>query len=323
MSNDEFIWAKNAEEYDSYISKLISLKQPKALSTLEDNKYLPLLQSNIINFIKYYKGNRILIKTSTSGKRPKNHEISDFLLEFVASTITKNIDNAEIILADGPVYSFYSTEVKRLGWTHIVDKYNLKCIDLNDTEKIKLYKTLEISEVFLKSDVVINLSKAKTHHRFGISCGYKSLLGVIVNKKNKTKLDGLHGYVPFILNKIVQIGPPIFSIVDGIDGIEGNGPLKGNVTKSNFICYGEDPFTTDVIAAIEMGFDPALIPLLIKPIDNDQINNQVELTYSRISEIDFIPSFSYRWLYRSYRNRNRRDIYYSRLLNSMIKYWDN
>jgi uncharacterized protein (DUF362 family) len=53
-----------------------------------------------------------------------------------------------------------------------------------------------------------------------------------------------------------------FAVVDGIIGMEGNGPLRGVPKPCGIIIAGDDPLTIDVIAASLMGFDWKKIRLL-------------------------------------------------------------
>ena len=53
-----------------------------------------------------------------------------------------------------------------------------------------------------------------------------------------------------------------FAIVDGIVGMEGNGPLRGTPKPAGVILGGDDPLVMDVVAAMLMGFDWQRIRML-------------------------------------------------------------
>jgi len=49
---------------------------------------------------------------------------------------------------------------------------------------------------------------------------------------------------------------PRFNIVDGIIGMEGNGPVQGVPRKSGVLVFGADPVAVDATAARLMGLEP-------------------------------------------------------------------
>ncbi len=57
---------------------------------------------------------------------------------------------------------------------------------------------------------------------------------------------------------------PDFAIVDGIVGMEGNGPIQGTAKASGVLILGEDPVAVDATAARVMGLEPERIDYLAK-----------------------------------------------------------
>lgn len=58
-----------------------------------------------------------------------------------------------------------------------------------------------------------------------------------------------------------------FSIVDGLIGMEGNGPVAGKAKQSGLVVAGSDPVAVDVVCATLMGFDYKRIPILYRAFD--------------------------------------------------------
>jgi uncharacterized protein (DUF362 family) len=56
-------------------------------------------------------------------------------------------------------------------------------------------------------------------------------------------------------------------LIDGIVGGEGNGPLRPEPVDSRLVIFGCDPVIADVAAAMTMGFEPSVIPLLVHALD--------------------------------------------------------
>jgi uncharacterized protein (DUF362 family) len=58
--------------------------------------------------------------------------------------------------------------------------------------------------------------------------------------------------------------PPkrFFSVVDGVVGMEGNGPVAGEAAPSGVIVAGDNPVAVDAVCACLMGFDCRKLPLI-------------------------------------------------------------
>ncbi len=61
---------------------------------------------------------------------------------------------------------------------------------------------------------------------------------------------------------------PYLSIVDGVIGGEGNGPLCPDPINSNILVAGTDPAAIDAVAARLMGFDPQKLPIVRHAFDS-------------------------------------------------------
>jgi uncharacterized protein (DUF362 family) len=61
-----------------------------------------------------------------------------------------------------------------------------------------------------------------------------------------------------------------FSVVDGIIGMEGNGPVAGTPRPAGLLLAGENPSAVDVVTATLMGFDYRKLPLLHRSFDADR-----------------------------------------------------
>ena len=64
------------------------------------------------------------------------------------------------------------------------------------------------------------------------------------------------------LVRLYQACPPDLSIIDGVVGMEGNGPVAGTPVSSGVAVAGTDPLAADTIATELMGFDPRTVGYL-------------------------------------------------------------
>ncbi|MGH3055599.1 MAG: DUF362 domain-containing protein, partial [Gaiellaceae bacterium] len=58
-----------------------------------------------------------------------------------------------------------------------------------------------------------------------------------------------------------------FSVVDGIAGMEGNGPVAGTRRESGVLVAGGNPVAVDTVCARLMGLDPERLPIIRRAFD--------------------------------------------------------
>lgn len=109
----------------------------------------------------------------------------------------------------------------------------------------------------LDADVVVSMPKLKTHHWAGATLSMKNLFGCVPGRlygwpKNVLHWAGLEGSIIDVAAAI----RPAYAIVDGIVGMEGDGPIRGAAKAAGVLVVGDDLVATDAVAARVMGFDP-------------------------------------------------------------------
>lgn len=65
-----------------------------------------------------------------------------------------------------------------------------------------------------------------------------------------------------MLIDLLEIVRPRISLVDGILGLEGDGPAGGTPRQIGLLLAGEDPLTVDLAVCGLMGLDPMRVPYL-------------------------------------------------------------
>ncbi len=107
----------------------------------------------------------------------------------------------------------------------------------------------------------INVSKLKTHYITGVTLAIKNSLGLVLDEEKWIEHCGCYD-VHRLARKLVRImraRPPDLVIIDGFDGLEGDGPFIGTRVDTQFIIASTDPVAADCVGAALMGRDPAEI----------------------------------------------------------------
>jgi uncharacterized protein (DUF362 family) len=146
-----------------------------------------------------------------------------------------------------------------------------KFVDLNvdEVERVALktraskLKELYLPKTVLRADIVVSLPKLKTHHWAGVTLSLKNMFGIVPGNCYGWPKNDLHwaGLTRSILDINGTVRPD-FAIVDGIVGMEGNGPIQGIAKPCGVLVVGEDPVAVDATCTRIMGLAPERIDYL-------------------------------------------------------------
>jgi uncharacterized protein (DUF362 family) len=189
-----------------------------------------------------------------------------------AAVAFKRLGAREVVVGEGPghrrdiEYLLTATGL----YDHLRD-LDVRFVDLNHDElrKVRLASNftglgeLSLPRAILEADVVVSMPKLKTHHWAGLTCGMKNLFGVVPGAAYGWPKNLLHvrGIVPSILDLAATVRPN-FTIVDGVVGMEGDGPIMGQPRAVGLIAMGPDVVAVDSTCARIIGIDPMKVPYL-------------------------------------------------------------
>jgi uncharacterized protein (DUF362 family) len=183
-----------------------------------------------------------------------------------------------VIVAEG---SGHSRDVYRVleesGVAGILPERSTSFIDLNTAEVVEVpnrggytsLSTLILPAVLQQVDWVVSMPKMKTHHWAGVTLSMKNLFGIMPGLFYGFPKNVLHhqGIFPCILD-INTTFRPHFAIVDGIVGMEGDGPIMGTPKPAGVLVMGRNLPAVDATCARIMGVDPLRIPYLAESSRN-------------------------------------------------------
>jgi len=106
-------------------------------------------------------------------------------------------------------------------------------IDLNrdDVSAVQGFadrKELYFPNAALRADLIVSLAKMKTHHWAGATLSMKNYFGLVPGSVYGWPKNELHYIgIPKAIVELSRVFHRSFAIVDGIIGMEGNGPIQG------------------------------------------------------------------------------------------------
>jgi len=187
--------------------------------------------------------------------------------------LCKSEGAAEVVVAEGPGHwRNVQYLVNESGLGDVLRKHGVRFVDINHDEPVKvpnLGRTtgldfLYMSRTILEAEVLISLPKLKTHHWAGATLSLKNLFGTLPGicygwPKNELHWRG----IPCSIVDIAATHMPHLAIVDGIVGMEGDGPLNGTAKHVGALIMGADLVAVDATCCRLMGLPPERVPTLV------------------------------------------------------------
>lgn len=195
--------------------------------------------------------------------------------EFVRAVIEvmRHFDAREVFVAEGPGHCRDTDLVlEQSGFRDMLKHSKTQFIDLNHDDVFSVKNRLaftSISEFQLplalkRADLVVSLPKMKTHHWAGVTLSMKNLFGVMPGICYGWPKNVLHqAGIPQSILDITAAVRPHLAIVDGIIGMDGDGPIMGSPKAAGVIVMGTSLPAVDATATRLMGLEPMRIPYLL------------------------------------------------------------
>ncbi len=186
----------------------------------------------------------------------------------------------EVRIAEGPGHRRNTLELaEAAGYFQAIPKFEEFFTDLNldDVTRVRVrgarsrMDSYYLPRTALGADLLVSMPKMKCHHWVGATLSMKNLFGLVPGGVYGWPKNVLHwaGIMECIAD-LHGLFPRTFAIVDGIVGMEGNGPIQGTPKPVGVIVGGADQVAVDATCCRIMRIDPTLLPYLTMAEDNGQ-----------------------------------------------------
>ncbi len=217
------------------------------------------LIGGIQTFVK--KGNRVLLKPNLLfGKNPEKAVTTHPSIVRGMIQIVREAGGVPSI-GDSPSVGSLTWTAEKAGIKAVADEVKCPLVEFNRPVLPpkgggNTFKQLEVDQAVLEADVIINLPKFKTHSLTLLTLGVKNLFGCIPGpKKPLWHLKAGKDQETFakILVDIYEVIRPSLTLLDGIVGMEGNGPNSGRPIPIGLILASGDSLSLDQIVCDLLG----------------------------------------------------------------------
>ncbi len=236
-------------------------------------------------------GKRIVLKPNLVEFDPKGVINTNPAVIEAAIDAFQTLGAAAVIVAEGPGHRRDNEYLLTAsGLYDVIRDHKVRYLDLN-TDDVRAtpvrsdytrFKQLYLPETLFNNDLLVSMPKLKTHHWAGVTLSMKNMFGIVPGAVYGWPKNILHwqGIDNSILDINSSLPLPQFAIVDGIVGMQGNGPLQGQAKSAGVMIFGDDFVSVDASAARLMKLEPRKINYLAKA--DEFLGN---LAYERIEQI--------------------------------------
>jgi uncharacterized protein (DUF362 family) len=221
------------------------------------------------------RGKRVLLKPNlVEAHKNIDHINTHPLLIRAAVEAFLSLGASHVIVAEAAGHMRDSILVlEESGLAEVLAEDRIPFVDLNESSVVKVNNLGKLSklehfyfpEEILNSDIVVSVAKMKTHHWAGVTLSMKNLFGVMPGIVYGWPKNVLHwaGLQECIFDITATLKPNL-AIIDGIYGMEGDGPIMGTPIQSNVLVIGKNLPAVDATCARIMGIIPEKISYLKK-----------------------------------------------------------
>jgi len=176
---------------------------------------------------------------------------------------------ARLCYGDSPGIGTPQGAVRTSGLAEVADELGFDLANFLDSVEVSnpegiLLKQFELAQGILEVDGLINLPKFKTHALMRMTGAVKNLFGCLPGVQKAAFHARLQDDMRFgeMLVDLAELIAPRLHIMDGVIGMEGNGPRSGEKRQVGVILISANPHALDTCVARLMNLDPMLVPTL-------------------------------------------------------------
>jgi uncharacterized protein (DUF362 family) len=221
------------------------------------------------------RGQRVLLKPNLVEFDPNTCINTNVAVIAAAYEAFSKLGAAEVLIGEGPGHrrdTYALAEMAR--YRGELEKFDSLFVDLNRDDVSPVMNFADRNRIYLpntalRADLVVSLAKMKTHHWAGATLSMKNFFGLVPGAVYGWPKNELHHVgIPESIVELNRIFHRSFAIVDGIVGMEGNGPIQGTPKPVGVLVMGRDLPAVDATCCRIMGIDPAKVEYLQMASEN-------------------------------------------------------
>jgi uncharacterized protein (DUF362 family) len=172
------------------------------------------------------------------------------------------------VIAEGSAFGNTSRGFREYGYDSLAKEYGVELIDLNDPDRWEVAYVIhpdlkphpvKIAPVMIDPEMyIISLTRLKTHLLVGVTLTAKNVIMgslMLMDKNRMHPTEAGNRVLDYNLFTIMQHLHINLGVLDGFEGMEGNGPVNGEPVDHRVALAGTDYLAVDRVGTEVMGVD--------------------------------------------------------------------
>ncbi len=180
------------------------------------------------------------------------------ILDFVSTIYKGKIIIAEAACADT------QEAYRNFGYARLFEEYNIELVDLNrgpfekysitgrNNKKVVVRVSCLLAD---KENYIISAAKMKTHDTVVVTLSIKNMALGCIMKNDKSAVHQGVKQINLIIAGLARRVWPDLAVIDGFEGMEGDGPTGGDPVHLGISIASSDALAADRVACEIMGVD--------------------------------------------------------------------
>ena len=285
------------------------LQGTRAVAIVKASSYSDDLASRMLQGIRAcgldVKGKRVLLKPNLVEFDTATCINTDVTVIAAAYEVFKSLGASEVRIGEGPGHRRDTYAIAEMArYRGELSGFDDLFVDLNrdDVSPVEGFADRDriyLPNTALRADLIVSLAKMKTHHWAVATLSMKNYFGLVPGSIYGWPKNELHHVgIPESIVALNRIFQRSFAIVDGIVGMEGNGPIQGTPKPAGVLVMGGHLPAVDATCCRIMGIDPHKVEYLrmaddenLGIIEESRIEQRGEAIASVRTNFQLIPEF--------------------------------
>jgi uncharacterized protein (DUF362 family) len=172
---------------------------------------------------------------------------------------------AGVVVGDSPAFGTAQAIARAAGLDRDLALLGIEVTTLTQGRKVRSGGIeIPVARQALDADLILNLPKLKAHSQMRLSGAVKNLFGCVPGV-HKAWLHAAHGdkarKFPEMISGLLQVLPPVYSLVDGIEAMHRTGPIAGDPYPLHLLGASSSAVALDTAAGMILRLGPEKIPV--------------------------------------------------------------
>ncbi|HBT38975.1 MAG: hypothetical protein XD58_0529 [Thermotoga sp. 50_1627] len=222
------------------------------------------LRRSLENFAHLFTpGDSVLVKPNMlSARRPEEAVTTHPAILTAVLLFLKDL-KCHAMVADSPASGSFQRVAEKTGMKDVCAELKVPCFELDQPTTVagQIYKKINVDRRVFEVDRIINVAKLKTHSQMILTLAVKNTFGCVpgLEKSGWHMRCGTNENFATFLIDLHNLVKPTLNIVDGVVGMEGNGPANGKIKHFGVVALGTNGFVLDFVLCKRLDVDPLLV----------------------------------------------------------------